>query len=379
MRDKSRMYLLSVASLFYTIGVGTCLAALPLVVSSVGGGGLEVSAVIGIWAMVNLVSSLPAGMLSDKIGPRRSASISLALRLPLGILFYAGGSIIIYLIGRAIDGVLEALIWTGFTGSMAKAYPSRRLPALGMILGVQLLGLSIGPAISSFLTNLYGPRAPFLVFSTVSMISAALAYISLKGLPSTGGGKIFAATLLNEVKNPLTMNYILLFIMIGVYESSLTSFSPELVTGMGLEIVLAGFLLSLYYISNLMGQFSLRFVHKLVENRIFPLAAYAITSATFMASRMTKSGIPFMGFIAFSGIFNGLTFSRNQSRLCGRFKELESTAMGLGNMGWAIGYTFGASIYAAALNDLMDVSGWMGFLIMVMLIIAISLSLIERK
>ena len=59
--------------------------------------------------------------------------------------------------------------------------------------------------------------------------------------------------------------------------------------------------------------------------------------------------------------------------------DLRSLNQRLGNMGWAIGYTFGASIYAAALNDLMDVSGWMGFLIMVMLIIASSLLLIERK
>lgn len=356
MRDELRLHLLSVASLFYTIAVGSSIAALPLVVSSVGGGELEISAVIGVWAMVNLISSLPAGMLSDKIGPRRSASISLVLRIPLGLLFYTGSSVIIYLIGRAVDGVLEALIWTSFTGFMAKAYPRRRLPALGMILGVQLLGLSIGPAISSFLINIYGPRTPFLVFSTASMISAAITHISLKGLPLTGENKIFAATLISEVKNPLTLNYLLLFVMMGVFESSLTSFSPELMTGMGLEIALAGLLLSIYYISNLMGQFSLRFVHRIVEDRIFPLAAYAITSAAFMASKMARSQISFMGFVAFSGIFNGLTFSRNQSKLCGKFKELESTAMGFGNMGWAIGYAFGASIYAVIFNDFMEVS-----------------------
>jgi len=380
MRESLRIYLLALTSLIYVIGVGGILAALPIAVRRVGGGSLEAGAVIGIWAIVYLISSLPAGLISDRVGPRKIVPISLALNSPLGLLFILWRSTPAYLLGRALEGALESLIWTGILGFVAKRYRVERLGSLGIINGSMALGLSIGPALSSPLIQFYGVQAPFLMFAACSSISSILSLISIKESPPTSMSLrgTWARRALGEVGSGVVVLYLLAALIIGVCESSTSSYSPKLVSHMGLPESSSGLLLSLYYTSGLIGQLSLKFLYKAVERRMFPAISYLIASLAFTLFQLTGEPIQLLTFFALIGLFNGINLSRVQGKLCGRFGGIESTAIGFGNMAWAIGYAFGAPIYALSLEGVLDISSWLGSLAISLFLLSLLLWPRER-
>ncbi len=381
MKDSHRVYFLAVSSFFYMTGIGASLAVFPLAIRSVGGSDLEVSVTIGIWALVYLLANIPAGLVSDKLGPSVTVPLSFILNVPLGLLFYFGKSTPFYLAGRALEGILEALIWTGIFGFTAKKFSGLKLKSFGLLYGAMSLGFSIGPSLSVYVSTVFGIYSPFLILSAVSILASIFSALSFKGIDKfklSEKERLPIDKLLAAIKEPVVIAYVLIAYIIGTFESTFVSFSPELVVSIGFASTMAGLLLTLYYSSGLVGQFSLNFIDKIVDKRAFPITSYIIALTVFTLTLISSNTVFLVLFIALAGFFNGLNTSRLQSKLSSRLRELESTAIGLGNTGWAIGYSGGATVYTLLFRNEMTVSLWIGLLTGILALVSLYVALAEQ-
>ncbi|RLE60988.1 MAG: hypothetical protein DRJ35_01665 [Thermoprotei archaeon] len=381
MKDSHRVYFLAVSSFFYMTGIGASLAVFPLAIRSVGGSDLEVSVTIGIWALVYLLANIPAGLVSDKLGPSVTVPLSFILNVPLGLLFYFGKSTPFYLAGRALEGILEALIWTGIFGFTAKKFSGLKLKSFGLLYGAMSLGFSIGPSLSVYVSTVFGIYSPFLILSAVSILASIFSALSFKGIDKfklSEKERLPIDKLLAAIKEPVVIAYVLIAYIIGTFESTFVSFSPELVVSIGFASTMAGLLLTLYYSSGLVGQFSLNFIDKIVDKRAFPITSYILALTVFTLTLISSNTVFLVLFIALAGFFNGLNTSRLQSKLSSRLRELESTAIGLGNTGWAIGYSGGATVYTLLFRNEMTVSLWIGLLTGILALVSLYVALAEQ-
>lgn len=381
MKDSHRIYFLAVSSFFYMTGIGASLAVFPLAIRSVGGSDLEVSVTIGIWALVYLLANIPAGLVSDNLGPGVTVPLSFLLNVPLGLLFYFGRTTPFYLAGRALEGILEALIWTGIFGFTAKKFSGLKLKSFGLLYGAMSLGFSIGPSLSVYISNIYGIHSPFLILSVTSVLASILSAASFKGIKKIEFSEkrgLPLGKLVSAIKEPIIITYVLTAYIIGTFESTFVSFSPELVIDIGLASTMAGLLLTLYYSSGLIGQFSLNFIDKIVDKQLFPLTSYILATTVFALTFVSDNIQLLVLFIALAGFFNGLNTGRLQSKLSSRLKELESTAIGLGNTGWAIGYSSGATVYTLLFRRELGVSLWIGALTGILALVSLYIALAEH-
>ncbi len=375
MSRRVNVWLLSAAAFSYMAGVGATLAVFPLAVRAAGGSDLDVGIVIGAWSLVYLFANVPAGMLLDRFGPSRLVPLGFALNMGVAAL-YMGGSIPLYLAGRGAEGILEALVWTGVFGYTAKENREGKLASFGTVYGFMSLGFTVGPALGSTLYAALGPEATFMFLGASSLLAGLAAWAALRGVEPGGRaarGPFWGA--FGSLRNPVALLSVTLALLIGMFESDLVSYSPGIAAAMGLREASSGYVLSLYYLASLVAQFSLRVTAGVVNSSLYPVAAYVVLAASLMLLR----GGPLLGAaIVIAGLVNAASSSRVQAKLSTVLEGAESTAIGLGNAAWALGYTSGAPLHAALAPGVGAV-GWLLVLSGVMLVVAAGLSLAERR
>ncbi|GEM_PF-2603094 len=374
MPRRVNVWLLSAAAFSYMSGVGATLAVFPLAVKAAGGSDLDVGLVIGAWSLVYLLANVPAGVVLDRFGPSRLVPLGFALNVGVAAL-YMGGSIPLYLAGRGAEGVLEALIWTGVFGYTAKENMESKLASFGTVYGSMALGFTLGPALGSLLYTALGPHSVFLFLAASSLLAGLAAWAALRGVgpAATAAGRPFWEAL-GGLRRPVALLSVALALLIGMFESNLVSYSPRIAAAMGLQETGGGYVISLYYLASLASQFSLRFTARLVESSLYPLAAYAALTASLI---LFREGAWLGAAVAVAGIVDAASSSRVQARLSTVLEGAESTAIGLGNAAWALGYTTGAPLHAALAPGVGAVE-WLLVLALAMLAVAAALSGAER-
>jgi MFS family permease len=134
------------------------------------------------YAAGTLLSSLPAGLLATRLGPRRTAIGGLLLLGAASVVFGFGASIAVLDAARFAQGVSGALIWSGaLTWLIASAAPERRGSVIGAALGTAIAGALVGPLLGALAAEA-GTEA---VFSAVLLVAVVLAGLAVR-LPEAG-------------------------------------------------------------------------------------------------------------------------------------------------------------------------------------------------
>ena len=346
------LYSVALASFIFMLGLGASLLVLPLVIREVGGGDLSVSAVYSAWGLSYLLFNAPMGFLADRVGARKTASFALIVNAVVGLAYYLSQSPEAYMVLRFAQGVAEAVVWSSLYGYVASSFEERRLEALGTLSGSLSLGFSLGPAVGSALMYHVGRRALFLLFALSSLASSAIVYLLVE---ASGGASSHSyshglARALKSLDTPSLLALAFAY-TVGAWESSLQSFYTSLLQAYGLPEEFGGHVLSAYYTSMLAGQYSLRLISGLVKRREFPPLSFLIVLLMLVLTLNTRPQ-PYLLLAPWAalGFVTGVNTARVQSFLAGKIKRLPSTAMGLVNAAWGLGYTLGSPIYALALE-----------------------------
>ncbi len=202
---RRRVFTISVASFIIMLGAGIVVPILPKYAESFGVSYTVVGLTISAFGFARIISDIPSGTISDRIGRRMGILVGTLLFASTGVLAAYASDINHLIAARFIQGVGAAIFTTSSLAYLADMLPeANRGRYLGYYQGSFFLGSAIGPSIGGLLTSIGGLKLPFLTLSALSLVGAWTTYTSLAkptvrekdaGTQKTGAKSMFVGML----------------------------------------------------------------------------------------------------------------------------------------------------------------------------------------
>jgi EmrB/QacA subfamily drug resistance transporter len=247
--------------------------ALPAIGKDLHANAISLSWIISSFILSSAVFLLPFGKLGDIIGRKRIFSYGIVLFTVSTLLIVFSHSITSLIILRTLQGFSGAMIFGTSLAIITSVFPQgERGNAIGITITATYLGLSAGPVIGGFLTQLLGWRSIFALLVPVGLISIYLIFTRIRTEWAEAEGERF------DMKGSVIYGLSLLSFMYGFSKLPSVFGWICLLSGIVMAVV---FLLFEKKISN--PVFDIRLM---LHNRVFAfsgLAAlinYSATSAT---------------------------------------------------------------------------------------------------
>ena len=168
---------------------GSLVPLVPLL-PAVGGSPGAAGALFAAYAIALLVVTPLIGRWVDRVGPRTPMLSGLLGLAAATVLFAAtvelGGftGLVLLMAARAAQGAAAAATWTAGLVLIAVTHrPERRGPVLGFALSACGIGVLLGPLVTGVLTDMFGPRAPFLLIAALIAVDAVARIVFIKPVP----------------------------------------------------------------------------------------------------------------------------------------------------------------------------------------------------
>lgn len=148
---------------------------LPVFSEDYGLSKLQAGLLVGAYGAGAMVGGIPAGMLANRIGPKRTVVIGLTALALASVAFAFGSSAGVLGLTRFAQGLSSAVTWAGALAWLTLSTPrARRGQTLGTAFSFAVLGFITGPAIGA-LGELTSIRGVFLVIAVVIALVAIVA------------------------------------------------------------------------------------------------------------------------------------------------------------------------------------------------------------
>ncbi len=157
------------------VGSTMILPLIPFYATRMGANGAMLGVILASYAVAQLVSAPGWGRFSDRYGRRPAILVGLLVSSAAYVVFAFTDTLPLLLISRFVQGV------GGGTVGVLQAYvadsmrESDRAKSLGWLSAATSLGVVVGPAFGSFLTLLWGRRAPGLGAALLCLAISAFA------------------------------------------------------------------------------------------------------------------------------------------------------------------------------------------------------------
>jgi len=161
------------------VGFGLVIPVLPFYAEQFGASGLGFGALVGVYSLMQFVSTVVLGGLSDRIGRRPVLLFSIAVGAAGYMIFGLAGSYAWLFVARAIAG------FAGGNLSVAQAYiadvtaPSERSRGMGLVGAAFGLGFIVGPGIGALAAHYGGLHAVGFVAAGLCAVNLVSAYFVL--------------------------------------------------------------------------------------------------------------------------------------------------------------------------------------------------------
>ncbi len=226
---------------------------LPLIIKGLKLSHTQAGFLMGVYALPAIFLSIPAGMLSDRLGPFKIGITSLFLIIAGNAVFAMSNTFLVAGIGRAVAGLGAAIIVIIAAQMLSQWYGAH---GIGTAMGIFNTAMPVGTIIcfTAFgkLGEILGWRFPF--FITIAVNAAALAafiflYKSAPKLPekaSTEDIKKTGGFFSGVLQLDITMWLVgLCWMWFNIAVISFSTFAPDFFVTKGYGLGIAGFLVSL--------------------------------------------------------------------------------------------------------------------------------------
>lgn len=164
-----------------TFGHSTITPVLALYSSSMGASHSMVGGIISIQAAAQLVTQVPMGKISDKIGRKKlifGAFLSTSL---LALLYSFGRSPGHFLILQALSGLAMGCLWPPIMAQLADLTPvDKRGRVMGTFNTLFFMGIGTGPLAGSYASSLYGYASVFNIWALIAGLGTLLSAVAFK-------------------------------------------------------------------------------------------------------------------------------------------------------------------------------------------------------
>jgi len=156
----------------------------PLYAIDLGASYTLLGMVVSIYGAVQLVTQIPAGRLSDRLGRKPLMLAGLLSFATLPLLYIYATSAYLLLPIRAFGGVGASLVWpVAMAMIVDQASSTKRGSAMGWYNATFFSALAVGPAIGGGLYDLFGLRAPFYFWALLGAFSFVIVLLRVREPP----------------------------------------------------------------------------------------------------------------------------------------------------------------------------------------------------
>jgi MFS family permease len=170
---------LSAVAFFVAVGFGLIIPALPIFAKTFGSSNTQIGLIISVFAVVRLISGIPAGKMVERFGERLVLGVGLYMVAITTLLSGLSQSYSQLLLFRTLGGLGSSMFSVSATALLFRVVgDSQRGRAQSLYNGGFLIGGIAGPAFGGALIAI-SPRSPFFVYSITLTIAATVALFFL--------------------------------------------------------------------------------------------------------------------------------------------------------------------------------------------------------
>jgi MFS family permease len=134
-----------------------------------------VSALFAVFNGFQLLTTVPAGILSDRLGPRRVLAIGLVFVFLTTLLFVFSGNVVLLFVARALQGACASLTWVSALAAIPLALPTTEQGTATTVLnGMAGIGVLIAPILGGGMYELMGLAGPYVVLLGVIALDGVM-------------------------------------------------------------------------------------------------------------------------------------------------------------------------------------------------------------
>ncbi|WP_265823552.1 MFS transporter [Geovibrio ferrireducens] len=164
-------YMAAVNSSIFVImfGLGVCFTYLPDKMTKLSGSAAMSGFLASAFGLAYILSQYPLGKIADRFGFRPVIIAGFLLCGVSGMVYYSADSVQWLIIGRVIQGVGEAPLWSLSPVLLALLYPENKAQVMGWYTASFHFGLTAGPLAGTYIADVFGAQSTFLGFSAASV------------------------------------------------------------------------------------------------------------------------------------------------------------------------------------------------------------------
>ena len=222
---------LAITMFVEAVGYGVVAPTLPFLARQTGAGETRIGFLVGLYAAVGLLASIPCGALANRYGRRALILTGLACLMLASLGFVLAPDYPSLVVARFVQGMGATAIWVGTLTVAADLSPGHSMGrSLSWITGSWSLGFVVGPALG----GIGGVRTPFIIYTVLSGLAFVIA---LAALPETGrpGTRTTLAGILKVLKYPAVLASASATFALSCFYGATEAFLPLMVDAIGVN------------------------------------------------------------------------------------------------------------------------------------------------
>lgn len=164
-----------------TLGYGIMIPTLSVHAHSLGANHSAIGVIISAFAAAQLLTQIPMGRLSDRIGRVYLVVFGFGLMAVAATLYHFATGAGQFVVLQALAGVGAGCLWPPLMAMLTdNVDPAARGRMMGLFNTVFFLGVGIGPLVGGFIASAFGQDAVFNAWTGVAMLGAVLCFVTIK-------------------------------------------------------------------------------------------------------------------------------------------------------------------------------------------------------
>lgn len=353
-----QLLILSLSAFLLMLGDGMVLALLPQTVISLTNSSSFVGYLASSYALAQVMSQLPIGMLADRWGSKLFIIMGYIASVIAGLLFYSADNVNLIFYGRVFQGVGEASILSLAPALLSLRYPENKGKVIGIYNASIYLGLTAGPFLRVILLQEWPDHQLFLLYAALSFLGAIIIIVTMKDRVKSQAAvteTLNIKSLLPLLKTPQTLTVIGGIALYGAgFGIFMTIIPTFLLIVKGYDQSCINIYFSLFYVAISMAQLAIGWLSDRLGRQMFMVTGM-LAAAAGLALFSYFDYLTLNAILCFSSFGLGTYYLASMAFLNEKVPESYKGAIsGIYYIFWGIGMFFGPLV----LNDYIQESSY---------------------
>ena len=228
--------------------------------------GFIIGAIVAGYAIGRVITDIPSGFLTDRIGISKTMKIGLGIQIVSSIFAGIAPNYWILFLMRVAEGIGSSIyVNAAVSYVLLSNQSSRRGMVMGLYQSIMMTGITIGPMFGAFIASTYGLNASYFAYAAVLVVAMIIVFfIQHKGkfhlitndadnnynLDSESFGIIRNISIYINSASLATFGFA--FLRSGIYTMAIPLFAYE---NLHLSVVSVGFIFTSASVANLLASF----------------------------------------------------------------------------------------------------------------------------